>query len=303
MDALGRGRRRRGRRRRGVRDDAVRPRRRRRRVRRDPGRAARAQTACAEPRRGGRGAARGTERLAGAVRPRRAARGRARADPRGDRRGRPVRHAAGPPPGRPRDRHDVRRAACSAHASSAPTSSSTTPQGHGTRASSPSTSCSTPPAASGWPAPPACCARVAGSSRSPRSRRRLPGSPACTSSSGPNRLQLVQIAELLDGGWPPPAVDSVFALEDAASAFERSMRADKRGKVVLDADPRADPTGPGDKCERSGDASNTPAWRPWPRSRHRRRRAGSPRGPVRRGAGRPGRQRRGAPRARRARSR
>ena len=50
----------------------------------------------------------------------------------------------------------------------------------------------------------------------------------------PNRPQLEQIAALLDGGSPPPAIDSVFALEEAASAFERSMAADKRGKVVLE---------------------------------------------------------------------
>ena len=50
----------------------------------------------------------------------------------------------------------------------------------------------------------------------------------------PNRRQLAQISALLDGAWPPPAIDSVFALEDAASAFERSMAADKRGKVVLE---------------------------------------------------------------------
>ena len=50
----------------------------------------------------------------------------------------------------------------------------------------------------------------------------------------PNRPQLVQIAALLDGGWLPPAIDSVFTLEEAASAFERSMAADKRGKVVLE---------------------------------------------------------------------
>jgi NADPH:quinone reductase-like Zn-dependent oxidoreductase len=50
----------------------------------------------------------------------------------------------------------------------------------------------------------------------------------------PNRDQLAQIAELLDGGWAPPAIDSVFTLEDAAAAFERSMAADKRGKVVLE---------------------------------------------------------------------
>jgi NADPH:quinone reductase-like Zn-dependent oxidoreductase len=50
----------------------------------------------------------------------------------------------------------------------------------------------------------------------------------------PNREQLAQIAALLDGGWAPPAIDSVFTLEDAAGAFERSMAADKRGKVVLE---------------------------------------------------------------------
>jgi NADPH:quinone reductase-like Zn-dependent oxidoreductase len=50
----------------------------------------------------------------------------------------------------------------------------------------------------------------------------------------PNRRQLAQIAELLDGGWPPPAIDSVFPLEQAARAFARSMAADKCGKVVLE---------------------------------------------------------------------
>src|SRR5688572_3964041 len=49
----------------------------------------------------------------------------------------------------------------------------------------------------------------------------------------PNRRQLAQIAALLDGAWPPPAIDSVFTLEQAPSAFERTMAADKRGKVVL----------------------------------------------------------------------
>ena len=52
----------------------------------------------------------------------------------------------------------------------------------------------------------------------------------------PDRRQLAEIAVLLDGGWPPPAIDSVFALEEAASAFERSMAADKRGKVVLEVE-------------------------------------------------------------------
>jgi NADPH:quinone reductase-like Zn-dependent oxidoreductase len=50
----------------------------------------------------------------------------------------------------------------------------------------------------------------------------------------PNRRELAEIAGLLDGGWPPPAIDSVFSLEEAASAFERSMAVDKRGKVVLE---------------------------------------------------------------------
>ena len=50
----------------------------------------------------------------------------------------------------------------------------------------------------------------------------------------PDRRQLAQISALLDGGWAPPAIDSVFNLEEAASAFERSMASDKRGKVVLE---------------------------------------------------------------------
>ena len=50
----------------------------------------------------------------------------------------------------------------------------------------------------------------------------------------PDRPQLTEIAALLDGGWARPAIDSVFALEGAASAFERSMASDKRGKVVIE---------------------------------------------------------------------
>ena len=58
---------------------------------------------------------------------------------------------------------------------------------------------------------------------------------------GPDRRQLVQIAELLDGDLPAPAIDAVFALEDAVNAFERSMLAGKRGKVVLQPAPRPAP--------------------------------------------------------------
>ena len=138
------------------------------------------------------------------------------------------------PPRRPRDRDDVRARRGARTASSAPTSSSTTRPGRGTRASNPSTSSSTPRAASGSPAPPACCARVVGSSRWPRSRLRRAVSRSVYFVVEPNRPQLAQIAALLDGGSPPPAIDSVFTLEEAASAFERSMAADKRGKVVLE---------------------------------------------------------------------
>jgi len=52
----------------------------------------------------------------------------------------------------------------------------------------------------------------------------------------PDRGQLAEIGALLDSGWPPPAIDSVFTLEEAVSAFERTMAADKRGKVVLEAE-------------------------------------------------------------------
>ena len=50
----------------------------------------------------------------------------------------------------------------------------------------------------------------------------------------PNRRQLAQLSGLLDDGLSPPAVDSLFTLEDAVRAFERSMAPDKRGKVVLE---------------------------------------------------------------------
>jgi NADPH:quinone reductase-like Zn-dependent oxidoreductase len=49
----------------------------------------------------------------------------------------------------------------------------------------------------------------------------------------PSRDQLVELARLVDAGEVRPAIDSVFPLEDARAAFERSMAAGKRGKVVL----------------------------------------------------------------------
>jgi NADPH:quinone reductase-like Zn-dependent oxidoreductase len=50
----------------------------------------------------------------------------------------------------------------------------------------------------------------------------------------PNPGQLEQLSGLLGEGLSPPAVDSLFTLEDAVRAFERTMAPDKRGKVVLE---------------------------------------------------------------------
>ena len=50
----------------------------------------------------------------------------------------------------------------------------------------------------------------------------------------PNPGQLEQLSGLLDDGLPRPAVDSLFTLDDAVRAFERSMAPDKQGKVVLE---------------------------------------------------------------------
>jgi NADPH:quinone reductase-like Zn-dependent oxidoreductase len=49
----------------------------------------------------------------------------------------------------------------------------------------------------------------------------------------PNRAQLAELARHVDAGELRPEVDSVFALDDARAAFERSMEQGKRGKVVL----------------------------------------------------------------------
>ena len=46
----------------------------------------------------------------------------------------------------------------------------------------------------------------------------------------PDRRQLAQISALLDGGWARPAIDSVFDLKEAASAFERSMAPTSAGR-------------------------------------------------------------------------
>ena len=48
-----------------------------------------------------------------------------------------------------------------------------------------------------------------------------------------NRTQLDELARLADAGELHPEIDSVFPLEEAQAAFERSMARGKRGKVVL----------------------------------------------------------------------
>jgi NADPH:quinone reductase-like Zn-dependent oxidoreductase len=61
----------------------------------------------------------------------------------------------------------------------------------------------------------------------------------------PDRGQLVELGRLIDRGALRVAIDSVFALEDARAAFERSLASGKRGKVVLRvAEPTPNPEGP-----------------------------------------------------------
>ena len=55
----------------------------------------------------------------------------------------------------------------------------------------------------------------------------------------PDRQQLVELAKLGADGTVRPAIDSVFPLEDARSAFERVMASGKRGKVVIEVDDHA----------------------------------------------------------------
>jgi NADPH:quinone reductase-like Zn-dependent oxidoreductase len=49
----------------------------------------------------------------------------------------------------------------------------------------------------------------------------------------PSRPQLVELARLADRGELRPDIDAVFDLADAREAFERSLRRDRRGKIVL----------------------------------------------------------------------
>jgi NADPH:quinone reductase-like Zn-dependent oxidoreductase len=62
-------------------------------------------------------------------------------------------------------------------------------------------------------------------------------SPTATAAWGvrlePAREQLIEIACLLDSGQLRVAIDSTFALSEAAAAFKRSIASGKHGKVVI----------------------------------------------------------------------
>jgi len=47
------------------------------------------------------------------------------------------------------------------------------------------------------------------------------------------RDRLVELARLVDDGQLRVAIDSTFALSDAAAAFKRSLASGKHGKVVI----------------------------------------------------------------------
>lgn len=49
----------------------------------------------------------------------------------------------------------------------------------------------------------------------------------------PDREQLQEIGRIIDDGGLRPSIDSVYTLEEAHEAFERSLSVGKRGKVVL----------------------------------------------------------------------
>jgi NADPH:quinone reductase-like Zn-dependent oxidoreductase len=49
----------------------------------------------------------------------------------------------------------------------------------------------------------------------------------------PNREQLIELARLIDTNQPRVVIDSTFSLSEPATAFQRSLAAGKRGKVVF----------------------------------------------------------------------
>ena len=94
-----------------------------------------------------------------------------------------------------------------------------------------STSCSTPSEGSGSRARPPPSAREAGWYPSPTPPPE--GIDAVYFVVEPNLDQLVELTRLAEDGALRPEIDSVYPLEEARAAFERSMAGGKRGKVVL----------------------------------------------------------------------
>jgi len=78
--------------------------------------------------------------------------------------------------------------------------------------------------------------RIVSVAEEPRPARSTRGTESIFFVVQPNRAQLVELARLVDAGELKPAVESVFPLRDARSAFERSLAPGKHGKVVLHVD-------------------------------------------------------------------
>jgi NADPH:quinone reductase-like Zn-dependent oxidoreductase len=49
----------------------------------------------------------------------------------------------------------------------------------------------------------------------------------------PNRAQLEEVTKLIEAGELRPAIDSIFSLDEARQAFERTHARGRRGKVVI----------------------------------------------------------------------
>ena len=71
----------------------------------------------------------------------------------------------------------------------------------------------------------------------------------------PSRNQLVELGRLVDSGELRVAIDSTFALSDAAAAFERSLASGKHGKVVIRVTGGASQPATGATRRRGGDCA------------------------------------------------
>ena len=58
----------------------------------------------------------------------------------------------------------------------------------------------------------------------------------------PNRTQLTQISQLIDGGTVRPIVEAVYPLSRACEAYERGLQGHNRGKLVLQVSTNQQPS-------------------------------------------------------------